>query len=318
MSSIPQEDLAQALSALQDIAKGHNSRGTNTTRVETMADGSKGAGSGTGATQVYHTDSNSARDGWAGSEWDGVDADDSIDENGTDYQAQAKVMKSIMRKLAKGQRLSAAEYLIMKGMMNFDEEDDAKKAVSQNMSKDEDPDMEKAMDEDEEDEEDEEVSKSLSDFAYEDPSVSQGLEVSEFLSGFATAVEKSLASLEQRIVARLSGQTAASAEATGEFQKSLASAVAGLGEAIAAISQRVEQVESTPARGPKTTRVAPLVKGGYGGEGNLEPLNKALVSNTLVSLVTEGKASVQDVVKFESTGFLPAELDAQVRTVIGR
>lgn len=322
-------DLAKALSALQSIAKGHSSKGTPATAVESMADGSVGAGSGAGATQVHHTESNSDRGSWAGSSWEGV-ADngpgvDSISENGTDYSKQGKVMKSIMEKIAKGQPLTASEFTILKGYMAkeddkenvdkagfpFDKEKDDKK---EKMDKSKDK---KDMDMDD----DEEMGKSLSQFARENEDVSKGLEVSEFLAGFADVVNKSLLAMESRIVNRLLKAQAIESSENGEFQKSLAEAVVGLGEALTSVAQRQTQLESTPARGPRAEASAHGIveKGGFSGPGGSEePLNKALVASVLVDLAQNGKANVSDVIKFESSGVLPPHLEAQVRAAVGR
>lgn len=314
-------DLAKALSALQNIAKGHSGKGTPATEVESMADGSVGAGSGSGATQVYHTESNSDRGSWAGSTWNGV-ADngpgvDSISENGTDYSKQGKVMKSIMDKLAKGQQLTASEYTILKGFMAKDDKEDVDKAGFP-FDKDKDKD-DKKMDKAKDDED--EMGKSLSQFARENDDVSKGLEVSEFLAGFADVVNKSLQAMESRIVNRLLKAQSVESSENGEFQKSLAEAVVGLGQAITSVAQRQTQLESAPARAPRAEASAAGIveKGGFAGPGGSEEvLNKALVAATLVNLVGKGEASVQDVIKYESNGYLSPQLEAQVRAAVSR
>lgn len=317
-NTVQQEDLAKALRALQDIAKGHSSRGTVSTEVESMKDGSMGAGSDAGSTQVHHTPDNSDRSTWAGSTWSGV-ADngpgvDSVSENGTDYQAQGKVMKSILEKLAKGQQLTASEFAILKGSMPFDKYDDDKD------DKDDDKEVSKAKSDKDEDED---MDKSLTDFATEDDSVSKGLEVSEFLAGFAGVVAKSLEAMERRIVKQVLAAQTGEAQADGEFQKSLAEAIVNLGEAVTAVAQRQEQLESAPARAPRAAQpgqVQVLEKGNFQGQapGQGEALTKSLVAATLVDLVQKGEASAQDVIKFDSSGTLSPELEAKVRAAAGR
>jgi len=307
--TVEQADLAKALTALQDLAKGHSSRGTNTTDVPSMQDAGKGAGSGAGSTQVFHTPANSEPAEWAGSrkQPEGEDgAHDSISENGTDYQAQGKVMKSIMDKLAKGHALTPAEFALVKAMSDKEEEDVEKAAKPF-----------AGEETDEEEKMEQEVSKSLSDFANEDSQVSKGLEVSEFLAGFASVIEKSLQTLEERVVTRLSAQANNAGSETAEFQKSLAGALAGLGETIAAVVQRVDQVEGQAAHAPRSVQgVQPISKGFEGPAAN-EPLNKALVGNALVQLVQDNKAAVTDVIKFESTGEISPQLETTVRGMLG-
>lgn len=307
---IDKDDLNKALEALADLAKGHNSRGTNTTKVEPMS------GEG-GATQVFHTASNSNPGSWAGTSETAVSengASDSVSENGTDYEV-AKLMKSIANKIAKGQKLSGAEKAILKAMAGEPDgdEDDKKVAKGANpFAKDKDKDDKKHAEPD-----GDEVSKSLADFASEDETVSKGLEVSEFLAGFAGVINKSLQVMEERMASRILGALVAEAESTGSFQKSLADAVVNLGEAISAQAQRIEQIESSPARAPKSVaNVQALNKGSYAGEG--ESLTKSLVSNTLSDMVEKSMIPAIEVIKFESTGELTPDLEQRVRAHLGR
>jgi len=308
--TVEQADLAKALNALQDLAKGHSSRGTNTTDVPPMQDAGKGAGSGAGSTQVFHTPANSEPAEWAGSrkQPEGEDgAHDSIADNGTDYQAQGKVMKSIMDKLAKGHALTPEEFSLVKAMSDKEEDVEKAKPFAGKESPKEEADEEKMM----------RVDKSLSDFATEDTQVSKGLEVSEFLAGFASVIEKSLQTLEERVVTRISAQANNTGSETAEFEKSLAGALAGLGETLAAVVQRVDQVEGQAAHAPRSVQgVQPISKGFEGPSAN-EPLNKALVGNALVQLVQDNKAAVTDVIKFESTGEISPQLETTVRGMLG-
>lgn len=316
--SVNQDDLAKALTALQDIAKGHSGRGTVTTEVESMRDAGKGAGSGAGSTQVHHTPSNSDPKGWAGSRASALPEDgatDSVGADGTDYVAQsAGLMKSIIEKMAKGIPLSADEAELYTSI--------AKGGLPPFMKKDEDKDdkddkAEKAYSKDD-DKDDKDMEKSLSDYASENDKVSKGLEVSEFLAGFANVMAKSLEAAESRIVARVLAAQTSEAQATGAFQKSLAEAVGRLGEAVTATAQRVDQVESQPAHAPRAVHnVQVLEKGSFGGPQGGQPLNKAIVAATLVDLVTKGEATTNDVLKFDSSGFLSPTAEAKVRAALG-
>lgn len=318
VSQVPKDDLKKALDALQNIAKGHNSRGTATTEVESMQDAGKGAGSGNGATQVYHTPSNSDPQGWAGSTARDVPEDgatDSVSENGTDYVAQsAGLMKSVLEeKIAKGEPLTASEAALYahlsKGTPPFMKKDD---------DEDDDEDAKKAKSKDDDDDDD--MGKSLTEYAQENDDVSKGLEVSEFLAGFADVVSKSLEAMESRIVSRVTRTVSSEAQSSGEFQKSLAEAVGRLGEAVTATAQRVDQVESQPAHAPQSVQnVHALEKGNFGGPatGGDEPLSKALVAATLVDLVQKGEASAQDVLKYDSSGTLSPATEAKVRAALG-
>lgn len=119
------------------------------------------------------------------------------------------------------------------------------------------------------------------------------------------------------MASRILGALVAEAESTGSFQKSLADAVVNLGEAISAQAQRIEQIESSPARAPKSVaNVQALSKGSYAGEG--ESLTKSLVSNTLSDMVEKSMIPAIEVIKFESTGELTPDLEQRVRAHLGR
>ena len=334
-------DLQKALQTLQDLAKGHNSRGTATTEVAGMV-------SESGATQVFHTPNNSDPRSWAGSTGSEEDWSDSIGPDGTDYKAAgAKMRKSVMSKIAKGMPLTKGEKnFVAKGgldkfkdMKSKDKDKDMDKAMDEDDAKkaygSDDKDMEKAQDEDDDDDdghEDEaedkkmvrnmvkpgamkkkDMSKSFVDHAKENEAVRGGFEVSEFLAGFAQVMHKSLASMESRITDRVITALAYSAADQGEVSKSMAEALANLGEVLAAQAQRLDQVESGPARGSKSATVAKSISG-YAADSS-EPLNKSQVTSALIDLVQKGQATTQDVLKYDATG----ELSTDLRTkVVGR
>lgn len=309
------ESVAKALETLQDLAKGHNSRGTATTNVESMRDGGAGAGSDAGSTQVFHTPSNSDPGTWAGtgqrkSPEDG--ATDGIDEDGTDYSGSAEMVKSVMEKAASGQSLNDIEQAVLtaalsKGGMftNFSgtgkkgsyEEDEKKEKV------------EKACDDDDKDDKDDKknpFAKSLE--ANED--VAKGLEVSSFLSGWADVQGETLKGVE----ARLTKSLQASHGEQREYNTELAKSIVGLAEVLTLQSQRIEQLESTPARGPKSATAVEKSFGAGGAEpqGD-EQLSKSQVLSTMTQMVESGDLSATEVVKFESTNALTPEIDSQVK-----
>lgn len=313
------EGLEKALADLRGLVKGHDSRGTNSTKVESMS------GEG-GATQVHHTPGNSDPGGWAGSRGESVSengASDSVSSNGTDYAAGMR--KSIRNKLNKGLPLTAEEVqFVTKGGFPFgkdkdddkeDKKDEAKKAnaTTVEVAKANATAIEVAKAKDADDDE-EETKKSLADVAAEIPSVQRGLEVSEFLAGFADAVSKSLSLMEERMTARLASVVTADTATAGEFQKSLADAVCNLGEAIALQAQRIEQVETAPARGPKG-QVVPMEKS-FGGAPAGEQLSKSQIQIGMEELVRKGSLSALEVVKYESTGEISDSTYARVKTAL--
>ena len=298
---IEEKDLVKALSTLSDLAKGHNSRGTAATAVESMS------GEG-GATQVHHTSSNSDPGGWAGSKFSEVSengASDSIDENGTDLK-NAKMMKSILLKLEKGQTLTAQEYALVKGGFPDFLKRKAANAKSQSQSE---SDVDKAQDCDDDDNEKKltSVTKSLADEAAGNDTVSAGMEISEFLAEFVGTVSKSLSSMEQRITKTVLAAVEQESARNESFGKSLAGALGALGEGLVANSQRVDQIESTPARGPKS-QVA--LEKSLTGEG--EQLSKSIIAATLVDMVEHNQMDAREVIKFDSTGGISEHTMAKV------
>lgn len=298
---VAKETISKALAALQQtaeeaVSKGHSSRGTATTAVESMRDASVGAGSDAGSTQVHHTPSNSDPKGWAGSRASNEPDDgahDSIDENGTDYNGVSHgLMKSIFNKLEKGEPLSEAEQFVLKSATK-------KGGKPAFMDKDEE-DAEKGMDKDD----DEDTKKSLSDYASENEAVSKGLEMSPFLAGWAQVQHESLQSQEDRIVGRILKSLKSLDNDNAEYQMQLAKSMQALAEVITLQSQRVEQIESTPARGPKSAQVVEksFGPGGAASAGQGEMLQKSQILDTLVDMAKSQRISPTEVVKFESTG----------------
>lgn len=320
---IDSTDLQKAMSALQDLAKGHSSGSTATTKVDSMV----GVG---GPTQLFHTAANSDPGGWAGSSWRGEGWEDSISSNGTDLsnaRAMAKAIASgIMSKLNKSEPLSAREVnFVSKGGLNFLKEKDGDKDGDKDEEKEE---AKKSHSDAAEDKkqikdmvkpaalEKSDVSKSLIDHVQENTATKPGFEVSEFLSGFVQVMHKSLSTMEARITDRVVTAVAKGAADDAESQNNLAKSLSTLGEVLTLHAQRIEQIEAGPARGAKSQQTmsksssSPL-DGGNGGE----TLSKAIVSERLLDLVKKSEATPQDVLRYDATGQLS---DALLRKVAGR
>lgn len=314
-------DLAKAMKALQDLAKGHSSGGTATTKVEGMV------GEG-GSTQLFHTASNSDPGGWAGSSWRGEGWEDSIEANGTDMGAVKKLGKSIASgiaaKLSKGEALTGRETnFVVKGGMNFLKDDDKKddKAEKAFPPKKEDE-VEKGHADAAEDKEQIKemvkpgaMKKSMLDHAAENPEVAKGFEVAEFLAGWAQVMHKSQQSSEQRIVDRILTALARGEAEAGEVSKSMAGALASLSEVLVAQAQRIDQIEASAARAPKSQ--TQIQKSGVvpspneGGQG-IEGMTKSMVADRLLEMVKKSECTPQDVLKFDANGYLSPELARKV------
>lgn len=297
-NKINQEDLTKALSALEDLSKGHNSRGTAATQVETMsAEG--------GATQVFHTPSDSNPQSWAGTtekESPENGATDAIDENGTDYKGGAEMVKSVLEMVQKGEISAAAGAKILSKAFEFGKDDEDEEKAKKGVDKDCDDDekVEKSK------EEDKEISKSLADHAQDNSVVREGLEVSSFLSGWSETVSKSLDSVEGRLQKSIAQ---GSARQEG-FNEGLAKAMSDLGNAVAAVVQRVEQVESQPAGAPKSVMSGQVqvVEKSLAGSEPSEALNKSQINVAMESLVKSGDLDPFEVLRFDSSGELKPEI----------
>lgn len=308
------EQVTKSLAALQEsVQKGHSSKGTNTTEVVSMT------GQG-GATQIFHTASNSDPGSWAGSTARDVPengATDSVEENGTDYNNQGQMVKGIMDKINKGVPLTAHEAAILKGFMPFDKKkDDDKDDDKDDKAKKAKADLEKGdlgFGKDDKD-----VTKAVE----EDDEVEKGFEVTDFLKSWSAAMTKSIDSRFDRLergLMSVSSQVGNSAD----VQKSLAGALSGVGATVVATHSRLDQLENGAARAPKSaTAPTQVAKGGYDGGNGEDIISKAIsgdrlaqmnVADTLCDLVTKGLASANDVVLFESTGQLSAALVSKVR-----
>lgn len=289
----------KSLEALREtVTKGHSSKGTNTTEVETMSGQS-------GATQVYHTPANSNPGSWAGSVERDVPengATDGVSDNGTDYVGAAKMLKSIMDKISKGQKLSAIEHLILKGSMA--EKLDMDKAFPPKKDEDGDKDDDDKKDKNpfakaKDDEDD--MDKSFT----ANPKLAPGFEVSDFLRDLVSDVSKSLRTMEKNLHNHIDARISASEAKTVEITKSLAGAVSSIGDATVYTATTVAAMQNGPARAPK----AVLSKGGFDGSSVDEtPMTKAQVAEELYQGMVKGLVLPHDVVKFDSTGQVSPEL----------
>ena len=120
--------------------------------------------------------------------------------------------------------------------------------------------------------------------------------------------------MEGRILTEVKKSLRSLSDSQESFNGQLAKSVSALAEVLALQGQRIEQVESTPARGPKS-HVAAIEKSfGAGGATHQasEQLNKSQMLDTMVEMVQKGKISATEVVKFESTSQLSSSMEKAV------
>ena len=156
------------------------------------------------------------------------------------------------------------------------------------------------------------MDKSLTDHASENDTVRKGLEVSEFLKNFADVFQKSQESQESRIVERVYSLIKSQADESDKFSKSLGDAVTKLAELSVANGQRIEQVESQPARGPMSTDNVASIEKSFEGDNATggEQLNKGQVNDVLFAMLQKGEIDRTVCLKFDATGQIdPGTLD---------
>lgn len=298
--NITPQGLAKALEALQNLAK---SEGAVAHKDSAMTKES-------GATQLFHTPSNSDPGVFAGVRNDSVEGNGDVDvaPNGTDLVARAQISKSIYSKLSKNLPLSKAEMdFVAKGNL-----------IPMKADKDKDDDMEKAEDHDDEEEDKKmlrdmvkpgAMKKSFAELKDEYPELAKGIDATDILRDLTDAISKGFDHSEQSIVNRVTSQLSKSFSKQADFQKSLAESLAAFSEVLTAHAQRIDQIESTPVRAPKSQQVAVMEKS-FGGN---EPISSANAASTLEEMVRKGLASSDDVVRVESTKQVSPDLQRRIQ-----
>lgn len=249
--------------------------------------------------QLHHT-SSSEKNEWPGGKVTkyGDNWDDNIGDDGTDYKA---ARKSIAEKVMKGEPLTPEEVSILKS----DQEN-----VSKGKEREEDDDKEmygreKAI----------HTSKSLSD---DNETLQKGIELSPFLAEFAKAFDQRISMLEEcqdaklikgleSVLSNLGEYLEAQFASQGEFNKSLAEVVAGIGHGLHANISATNEIAQAPVGAPKSMLRAihggakPIEKS-FAGMGEEEPLSKSQVLNAMTDMVEKGNLNPLAVVKYENTG----------------
>jgi hypothetical protein len=146
----------------------------------------------------------------------------------------------------------------------------------------------------------------------------QGFEMSTFLKDQTQAISKSLEGIEERLAARLDSQVAALRNEYATMAKSLTDYVGDVGTVAGATMRKLESLENSAARPPKSAVAANNALNKSLGAPNGEPLSKALVSAALHEMMVKREITSLDAIKFDTTGELPRDLEAKVRVHLGR
>lgn len=294
--TVNQDDVTKALEALkavgsaETLSKGHAQGDRVNIEVDSMS-------SETGDHQVHHTASNSDVGTWAGTSQTPCPENgtvDGIDGNGTDYNRAAGLAKACAVKLATGEALSTVEAA-------FVDAGGLSKAYDFGKDDKDDDKAEKAMDDKDDDKD---MNKSLVEIAREDEEMNKGFEVSDYLGAQVDVLSKALDCVEARIVDRVAGMLASQTESSQEFNVGLSKALVRMAESQAAQGQRIDQVETAPARGPLSTQNVQAVQKsfGNGGPAQEQAVEPALIKGALEQLMITQKVKPLDVIKYDSTG----------------
>jgi hypothetical protein len=263
--------------------------------------------------QLFHTSGNSKRGTWPGGDTKkiGNKWDDSIGSDGTDYKA---ARKAIAEKVMKGEALSPTDIEILKSDQ-VEKGDDVDKGEGQEA-------VNKGKGEDEEKYGKDKACKSLTEG---NEQLTKAIEMSPFLSEFAKAFDERLNMLEERnndqVVKAVNAMLESLGEylepkfsKQGEFNKSLAEVVSGIGHGLSTNIQQTAEMAQAPVAAPKSTLraipggVKPLEKSFEGGgEGN-DTLTKSQVLGAMSDMVEKGSLNPLEVIKYENTDQIRPDL----------
>lgn len=346
MSTVDKNEFQKSLARLESMTKGQ--------LFHTPGDSAPGNWAGSAP-----TDEDSMDDGIQenGTDYDGVKKGLSAKLERTQHltKAEIAIVKGVnpypfvKEKIAKGEGLTAAERWVTKG---FGRKVFEKFAKAEGMANSPTPDAaaeenktarnvpgNAVANKEDGKEEPEAASKSFAAAAASQPDLQKAINMSPVMHQFAVAMGQALDGLEARVTERvvkslapLAGDLGAISKALsekialdGEFQKSLATAVVGIGEHVAGAAEVGAQNQHLPAGGPRALRAIPggqqqgaqpgVVQKSFGA-GGLDVGEGAMAKSTVVAvmadMVKSGKLDPLAVVKFEATG----EISGQVQQAV--
>lgn len=173
------------------------------------------------------------------------------------------------------------------------------------------------------------MGKSFAQTVQENDTLQKGIEVSDFLLEMTKSFALGLENISRRLEAHVDSRFGQFASEQGDFNKSLAEAVANIGYGVGALSKSVDDAGNQPAGAPKSQLravpggAAPAAPQGVQalskGQGNpLEGITKSQVLDAMTTMMEKGQCAPLDVVKFETTGDLnPAIRDQIAKSLSG-
>lgn len=295
--NITPQGLAKALEAMQSLAKS-----------DAVAHKDSPMTGESGATQLFHTPSNSDPGVFAGVKNSPVPSNGDVDvaPNGTDLVARVQISKSIYAKISKGIELTKAEVdFIEKGNLIPMKGDDKKADDEKHDDEKEDKKLVRDM------VKPGSMKKSFEELKSEYPELNKGIDATDILKDLTDAISKGFDYSEESIVSRVSSQLQKSFSKQAEFQKSLTESLVAFSEALTAYSQRLDQLETKPAHAPRS-QVSVMEKSFGGSVDTGAPLTSAVAAGYLADMVEKGLASTDEVVRVESTKEVTPDLQRRI------
>lgn len=332
MATVKKDDFKKSLDRLQDMAKGSQLHHTG-------ADSSQSEWSGGKTEEQDDTGSSISANG---TDYEGVRKSlaSKIRKSLALTPAEVAIadgrnpMPAIQAKMAKGQALTPAETWAIKGGFDLSTNTFAKGSTKpapagKSGEADDADSVPESNAGGKEGEIEGDAKKSFSGAIANSPELQKGLELSPFLYEMTQAIGAALAGSESRVVkslaatlgglvervATLEKSQSAANGAQEDFNKSLAEAVVGIGEAIGATVDATAAQAHYPVGAPKSQmreaqggQGVSVVNKSYSGPGGLEMnINKSQISDALVELVKSNKVQPLEAIRFESDGkLLPA------------
>ena len=336
MSKIDTSEFQKSLNRLESLAKSQ--------LHHTPSDSNPGTWAGT--SQEDQDESSGGSDiniDDNGTDYDGVKKalGDAYAKGRSFTPAEAAIVKGedprphIANKISKGEALTNAESWAIKGgveKMMYGLKKGADKpgpAGTPGEAKDANTVPDSHAGENEDDEIEQDAKKSLDAVVSGSDTLRKGIEMSPFLYEFTRGMGQALTGTEARVrksvmqavepllahIQTLEKALVSHIGEQGEFNKSLADAVIGMGQTLNASAEFQAEQAQQPARGPRSQftvhqggqapqGVQPLQKsfapGGF--DQSLESLTKAQMATAMTDMVMKGQLNASEVVKFESTG----------------
>ena len=315
-NKISEQEFFKSLERLEGLAKGQICTGPNS-EVSSWA--------GTNKQSVPQTG-------------EGVGAD----QDG-DYD-KGKARKSIADKVMKGQPLNEQEVALLNSDLSKAEPFQGKESKEEEEAEEKEREKKGGKKDDEKKDDDkggdtslagmfgkgqppaQDMGKSFAQAVQDNDTLQKGIEVSDFLLEMVKSFALGLENVSRRLEAHVDSRLGQFASEQGDFNKSLAEAVANIGYGVGALSKGIEDAGQQPAGAPKSQlRAVPAGAAPQGvqplskGQGNpLEGITKSQVLDAMTTMMEKGQCAPLDVVKFETTGDLnPAIRDQIAKSLSG-